>query len=63
MEEDMEEDNDRPHLAYKILDPRRRARNIRLHGHGVRGVVVGARLGCWAFWSRASVIHVQGTIF
>jgi hypothetical protein len=36
-----------------------RARNIRLRGHEVRGVAVRACLSWRAFWSRASVIHVQ----
>ncbi len=27
-----------------------------------RGVAVRAHLSCWAFWSGASIIHVQGTI-
>src|SRR5207244_8562697 len=31
---------------------RRKARNIRPHGHEARGVAVRARLSCWAFWSR-----------
>jgi hypothetical protein len=41
---------------------RRRVRNIRPHAHDARGVAVCAHLSCRAFWSRASVIHVQGTI-
>ena len=36
--------------------------NIRPYAHDARGVAVRAHLSCWAFWSRASVIHVQGTI-
>ncbi len=35
---------------------------IRPHAHEARGVAVCAHLSCWAFWSRASVIHVQGAI-
>ncbi len=46
----------------KILDPRRRARNIRPRAHDARGVAVRAHLSCWAFWSGTSVIYVQGTI-
>ena len=34
----------------------------RPHAHNARGVAVRAHLSCWAFWSGASVIHVQGTI-
>jgi hypothetical protein len=37
-------------------------RNIRPHAHNARGVAVRAHLSCWAFWSGASIIHVQGTI-
>ena len=38
------------------------ARNIRPHAHDACSIAVRAHLSCWAFWSRASVIHVQGTI-
>jgi hypothetical protein len=58
----MEKESNRPHLAQKTPEFRCRARNICLPGHEVRGVAVRACLSCRAFWSRASVIHVQGAI-
>jgi hypothetical protein len=57
----MEKESDRPQLAEKPWIPAR-ARDIRPHGHEVRGVAVRVRLCCWAFWSGSSVIHVQGAI-
>src|SRR5258708_13351568 len=57
----LEKESDRPQLAEKALDSGA-GRDIRPHGHEGPGVEVRARLSCWAFWSRASVIHVQGTI-
>ena len=58
----MEKESDRPQLAEKTLDSGAGPETFACTGHEGRCVAVRARLSCWAFWSRASVIHVQGTI-
>jgi hypothetical protein len=52
------------HLAHKILNPGVGPETFaqRPHARNARGVAVHAHLSCWAFWSGASIIHVQGTI-
>jgi hypothetical protein len=57
-----EKESDRPQLVEKTPDSGAGPETFAPHAHEARGVAVCARLSCWAFWSRASVIHVQGTI-
>jgi len=59
----MEKESDRPQLAEKTLDSGAGPETFAHTAHEARGVAVRAlHLSCWAFWSRASVIHVQGAI-
>ena len=54
----MAKESDGSQLAEKATEPETFADTVTTF----RGVVVRARLRCWALWSGSSVIHVQGTI-
>src|ERR1700730_18950903 len=57
----LEKESDRPHLTEKTLDL-----GVALETSPASSRKSGAsrfaRLSCWAFWSRSSVTHVQGTV-